>query len=482
MILLLLNLIIGIIIIPFVKYEYNKYIQVLIQLINFVIVFILIKSSETRTMFEVNHYFMLDALNSVILLVISFIGLLAYFYSIGYLDREKSVGLSELKLKEYYLWLNFFMFAMIGLSISNNLGILWVFIEATTLATTFLISFYKNKNAVEAAWKYIILCSVGIAFALFGIILLYFGVINLSGASLSSLNWSHIYKIAPNINKDILKIAFAFVIVGFGTKMGLAPLHFWLPDAHSEAPTPVSALMSGVLLNCSLYAILRVFSIMSHADLGYFASSIIFYFGLFSVIMASVFIPKSRDYKRLLAYSTMEHMGIIAFSIGIDTPIGVFAGLLGIIAHALTKSLMFFGAGSVLSNMHTKNISDIRGLFSSMPITSSLLTFGVFAISATPPTMLFSSEFLAVFSAFKTNHIVESIIVLIMLGFIFFGFVDAFFGMLTGKSNHKNVKESIYMLIPMFLLAFIIISFGIFLPSSLETLLENASNIVRGNL
>ena len=475
MITLLLTELIGIVILPFLAFNKNRYIQAFLQFINFATFLYFFKSLKTNGPYY-GTYFMLDSVNLILIGIVSTIGFLTYLYSIGYLEKEKQ--LKEAKLKEFYFWTNAFMFSMFLLVITSNLGIMWVAIEATTLSTTFLISFYKNKTAVEAAWKYIMLCSLGIALALFGIILIYFGVINITGAGLGSLNWENIIQVATKINKELLKISFIFVLVGFGTKMGLAPLHFWLPDAHSEAPTPISALMSSVLLSCSFYVIIRIFSIDIHAGLGNYIYHTLLYMGLFSIILAAVFIPRSKDYKRLLAYSTMEHMGILAFSVGIGSFESFFASLLGLIAHALTKTLMFMGSGSILVNLHTKSIKDIKGLFAILPITASFIALGVFAITGAPPFLLFVSEFLTLLSAFKEGFMWQGMLVLLGFSLIFFGFVESFFSMLTKEPTFSEKKEHIFMLIPMGILLVTIIGFGLFLPNDIKTLIDSAVNTI----
>ena len=433
-----------------------------------------------RIIFGFYHLLFLDSLNAVLIIIIASLSFLVAIYSIGYFKNELKSGLPENKVKEYYFWMNFFIFAMLLLSISNNLGILWVAIEGTTLATTFLISFYRNKEAVEAGWKYIIICSVGIAFAFFGIVLLYFVSSSFLGESLNALNWTDIMKVAPHLNKHILDIAFIFVLVGFGTKVGFAPFHFWLPDAHSEAPTPVSALMSGVLLNCALYAIIRIYAILNLDGQAYFANELLMFFGLFTVFIASIFIIKQNDYKRLLAYSSMEHMGIIAFAFSISTPLAIFAAILGMINHAFTKSLMFFSTGSVLSNYHTKKISDIRGLFKILPFTAVFMIIGVLAITGNPPFSIFISEFLTLLASFKANYAPEGILLLSFLVVIFIGFIRHFVGMAAGEPVLEKKKESIYMILPMFLILVVILTFGIYIPEDFKILVNNIVVIVKG--
>jgi hydrogenase-4 component F len=479
LILVLAFLILGILS-RFINIKYTFFIQPVISFFALILALILTKYVlQYKVLFELNKLLFMDSLNALLVIIISALSFLVSIYSIGYFKSEITHGLKTDKVKDYYFWMNMFIFAMLLLSISNNLGILWIAIEGTTLATTFLISFYNNKEAVEAGWKYIIICSVGIAFAFFGIVLLYFASSSFLGESFYALNWTDMIKVAAGFNKHLLDIAFIFILVGFGTKVGFAPFHFWLPDAHSEAPSPVSALMSGVLLNCALYAILRVYALLNIAQQSYFADSLLMFFGLFSVLIAAVFIIKQRDYKRLLAYSSMEHMGIITFAFSINSNLGILAGLLGMLNHAFTKTLMFFSAGSVLTNYHTKRFSDIKGLFNLMPITAGFMILGVFAITGNPPFGIFISEFLTILSSFRSNYIYEGIALLLLLVFIFIGFIYSFVGMLAGKPVFEKKKESYYMLTPMLLILIVILSFGFYIPDNFKILAANVILIIR---
>jgi hydrogenase-4 component F len=464
----------------FLPIRLTYYIQILITGLNLLIsLFLIDKVVKKSIIFELGNTLFLDSLNGILLLVITGLSFLTAIYSIGYMGREKENGLPENKVREFYFWMNAFIFAMLLVSLSNNFGILWIAIEGTTLATAFLISFYKNKEAVEAGWKYIILCSLGIAFALFGIIILYFTVYHQLGHELNALNWTEIISVADNINPFLLKIAFIFILVGFGTKMGLAPLHFWLPDAHSQAPTPISALMSGVLLNCAFYAIIRVEAILNKVGIGDFGANLLMLFGILSVFVAAIFIIKQTDYKRLLAYSTMEHMGLIAFSFGINTKLAIFAGIFHLLNHAFVKGLMFFSVGSVLTAFHTKKINEVRGLLKSMPFTSAFIILGVLAITGTPPFNVFTSEFLIFSSAFESGKIWQIILIVVFLIMIFAGFIYHFFHMLMGETEKKVQSESFSMILPVFVLAVVALIFGIFIPDKIYTLLDRVSEIIK---
>ncbi|HWJ02993.1 MAG TPA: proton-conducting transporter membrane subunit, partial [Verrucomicrobiae bacterium] len=259
-----------------------------------------------------------DALNAYILATISIVGFMGCLYSIGYMGKEVDEGVIDAKkFGRYFFWLHLFIFAMLMVVSVNNLGVLWVFVEGTTLATALLVGFYHTKASLEAAWKYIIICSVGITFALFGTILIYFAGTKAMGSVGYALNWTELVRNAASLDPKLLKLAFVFILVGYGTKAGLVPMHTWLPDAHSQAPSPVSALLSGVLLNCALYGIIRFHIILSQSPVGSgYSAGLLILFGVLSVGFVVPFILIQHDIKRLLAYSSIEHMGLITLGIG----------------------------------------------------------------------------------------------------------------------------------------------------------------------
>ncbi len=238
-----------------------------------------------------------------------------------------------------------FLLTMLLVVVCDNLGMMWVAIEGTTLASAFLVGFYEKDTSVEAAWKYLIICSVGIALALFGIVLTYASSIELLGDSSSALEWTTLRSIAPELDPTYLRLAFIFIMVGYGTKVGLAPMHTWLPDAHSQAPSPISAMLSAVLLNCAFYGILRFFIITELCVPG-FATDLMLIFGLLSMAVAAVFIIVAKDSKRLLAYSSIEHMGIMSLGFGLGGFLGIFGALFQMLNHALTKPILFFSWGT----------------------------------------------------------------------------------------------------------------------------------------
>jgi len=361
----------------------------------------------------------LDTLSAFFIFVISVIAFGAALYSIGYIKKDIEGGaVSEKKATIYYILFNLFCFSMLFVPAMNNLGMLWVAIEMTTLISAFLVGFYNNKESVEAAWKYIIICSVGIIFALLGTILFSYAF-SISGG-IKSLNWSDMAADAGKMDKNILKIAFIFILVGYGTKAGLAPMHTWLPDAHSQAVAPISALLSGVLLKTALYAILR-FGIITIKATGFaYFGNLMILLGTISLAISCGFILVQKDLKRLLAYHSIEHVGIISIGLGIGGTVGAGGALLHVFNHAVTKALMFFGAGNVVNKYRTHNMHVIRGVITAMPFTGFMLLVGAFALAGMPPFSIFISEILILCAAFLKGYY--------LITFLLLGFITIIFG------------------------------------------------------
>lgn len=341
----------------------------------------------------------LDAAAGLMVLLIAFMQWTAVLVSAPLLAREVEEGsITIVQARLYFALLALFTLSMAITVLANNLAIVWIALEATTLATTLLVAFYSKKGSLEAAWKYLILCSTGIALGFIGVLLAVFaGKLGGLDAELAA-NWSDLFGVAASLNPDILKLAFIFVLIGYGTKAGLAPMHAWLPDAHSKAPAPISGLLSGVLLPVALFAVLRFKWVtdLSVGD-GMWTGTLLIIFGSISVVVAAFFILVQQDYKRLLAYSSTEHMGLIAICFGLGG-IGAIAGTVHLAAHALIKSALFYGAGSILARCKTTQIRGISGLMAYMPKTGALFLFGLLALLAMPPSPLFMSEYLLVFA------------------------------------------------------------------------------------
>jgi hydrogenase-4 component F len=301
----------------------------------------------------------IDALGAFNLILIALVGFIASLYSIGYMRVELAEGIiSSNQFRFYYAFFHFFILTMLMVSTVNSLGLLWVGIELTTLVSALLVAFYGKSNALEAAWKYLIMGSVGIAFALLGIIFIYLSGMQTLGQQSPALNWTELVQVAAALNPEWVKIGFVFILIGFGTKAGLAPMHFWLPDAHSQAPSPISAVLSGVLLNTALYGVFRVYAIANVTLDGQAAPYLVF-FGLLSIAITVPFIMVQHDLKRMLAYSSVEHMGIITLSVGIGGMLGLYGAFLHMFNHSMTKSLLFFAAGSICQRYRSKQMRRI---------------------------------------------------------------------------------------------------------------------------
>lgn len=443
-----------------------------------------------------NSFFYLDSLSVLILDTTLLVSFLVCIYAVGYLEHEYGQEAEPKKLKLFYSLTYAFIFTMVLVAVTQNLGIMWIAIEATTLASVFLVGFSNTKYSIEAAWKYIIICSVGIALALLGIVFLYFASSQSQGYFQPSLNWSVLYENAGHLHGSILKFAFIFVLLGFGTKAGLVPMHTWLPDAHSEAPSPISALLSGVLLNSAMYGIIRFLAILNKSvGSSLYAGRLMVFLGLLSIGSAAMFILAQKNYKRLLAYSSVEHMGIIALALGLFTPASLFAALFHMINHSLTKSMLFLAAGNVLQKFKTKDIAGISGLLYTMPFTGAVFLLGILAIAGSPPFSIFSSELnitLAAFTAGKTlPGVLFVLLISLAFGAIAYAILRMFFGKadaaapapgeinLYGNAGGIAVGNTFGKAVILFLLVAITIT-GFYLPPFLRTLLTNAGRIIIG--
>jgi hydrogenase-4 component F len=346
-------------------------------------------------------YLRVDDLSIVFIALSAFVGFTTSVFSASYIAHEVEIGrLTPARLRFYHAMYQVLMFAMGLALIANNIGLMWVAIELATLTTVLMVAVYRTHEALEAAWKYFILGSVGIALALFGTILVYVAARPAAGEGLSGMVWSALMARAASFDPALLNLAFVFLMLGYGTKVGLAPLHAWLPDAHAEGPTPISAVLSGLLLNVALYAVLRFKMLLAANPRAIAPGPLMVTLGLVSLIFAGFMLYRRRDIKRLFAYSSIEHMGIIAFAFGMGGPLANFAGLLHMTMHSLTKSAIFFSVGHVAQVKGTQRIADIRGLTVTHPVLGWTLVAGVAAIAGLPPFGIFTSEFLVVSSTF----------------------------------------------------------------------------------
>ncbi|MCK9605879.1 MAG: hydrogenase 4 subunit F [Methylomonas sp.] len=357
--------------------------------------------------------FIIDSFNVYLIVLTAFIGLTTAIFSAPYMEHEKELGkLTERRLKLYYSMYQGFMLAMYLVLTTNNMGVMWVAMEGATLATVLLVSLYRTPESIEAAWKYFILCGVGIAQALFGTILLYYAAVQIGDGD-NALLWSVLFDNARKLNPEILEIAFVFMLIGYGTKIGLVPLHNWLPDAHSEGPTPMSAVLSGLLLNDALYAVVRNKMLVDGATQGNMAGLLMMGFGMLSFLVAALFLHRQRDIKRLFSYSSIEHMGVMTFAFGMGGPLATFAALLHMTVHSLTKSAIFVTVGHASQLAGTQNMDRIRGLIKTQPRIGWGLLIGTVAIAGFPPFGVFTSEFLVLLA---TMHSYPWLAPLLLLG------------------------------------------------------------------
>ncbi|PWC39234.1 hydrogenase 4 subunit F [Azospirillum sp. TSO35-2] len=344
-------------------------------------------------------YLVLDAFNIALIVLTAFVGLTTAVFSAGYIGHEVDSGtLTPRKLRFYHAMYQAFLFTMLLALSANNLGVLWVAVEGATLTTVLMVSLYRTAAAIEAAWKYFILCGVGIALALFGTILIYMAAQPVMGPGLPAMTWTALQEAAARIDPNLLNLAFVFLLIGYGTKVGLAPLHAWLPDAHAEGPTPISAVLSGLLLNVALYAVLRFKMLLAANGAALAPGPLMVTMGLASLLLAGPMLYRRRDVKRFFAYSSIEHMGIITIAFGLGGPLANFAGLLHMAMHSLTKSAIFFAVGHAVQVTGTQKLAGIRGLTVSHPALGWGLLAGVVAIAGLPPFGVFMSEFLLVTS------------------------------------------------------------------------------------
>ena len=436
---------------------------------------------RSQKVIEVGHYLRADGLTSFFLVNIAIVFLLVLVYSIGYLRHIPEGRFSSPRW--FYMLLFLFLFTMVSVYLSANLGLLWICVEATTLASALLVGFYNTEGAVEAGWKYLIVCTLGIALALFGTITIYLAAVRSGVPQDSALDWTALMAAAPRFSgaADLVKIAFVFVTVGYGTKIGLVPMHSWLPDAHAEAPSPISAMLSAALLNCALYALLRFDSITSRAIGTGFSHTLLIIFGAISILVAAFLMVVQRDLKRLLAYSSIEHMGIIAVGVGIGGVFGLYGALLHAFNHSIAKALLFFTSGNVRENFSTLRMERIRGMARSLPWTSGALIIGGLAIVGLPPFGLFVSEFFILTATFSAKRYGVAALILIALSVAFGALVYHFRGMLAGESNirpaHPKLITSEIAVVTICAVSLVVL--GIRVPMLLTQLLHSAMGVLQ---
>ncbi len=421
--------------------------------------------------------FFIDTLNVFLVALTSFVSMTTSIFSGPYMRIETERGkLTAARLRLYHCMYQWFVFTMLLALTTNNLGVMWIAMEAATLTTVLLVSLYRTPESLEAAWKYFILCGVGIAIALFGTIVLYLASAKVLGPGMDALRWTQVHAARMELDPAILAIAFVFLMVGYGTKVGLVPLHSWLPDAHAEGPTPVSAVLSGLLLNVALYVLIRCKLIIDGAIGGGFAGNLLMGFGIVSVVIAALLLMRQRDIKRLFAYSSIEHMGLITFAFGMGGAIANFAALLHMTVHSLTKSALFFAAGHASQAAGTQQMSEIRGLVSASPTVGWCLIIGTFAILGMPPFGVFASEFLILTSAMRQEPWATPIL-LLALGIAFATMLRRVQPMVFGESNTSALPASPAVL-PVIVHIGLTLLLGLFIPPSLAEWYRGAARLL----
>ena len=424
-----------------------------------------------------------DDLSAVFVILIALVSFMTSLYSYGYIGRDIKEGtVDEINERLYFTLFNIFVSIMFLTCLVSSVGLLWIAIEATTLVSAFLVGFYRKENPTEAAWKYLMLCSAGITLALVGITLVYAASLTVLAGDSNALDWPVLYNMATDIDPALMKIAFVFIMIGFGTKIGLVPMHTWLPDAHSQAPTPISAMLSAVLLNCALYALIR-FKMIADITIPGFTQYLFIGFGLLSLIVAAAFILNAKDIKRMFAYSSIEHMGIIVIGLGIGSPIAIFGALLHIIAHSLSKSFTFFSVGNIITEYETRNMSEIRGLRKKMPFSAFMLSSGMFAMVGLPPFAIFVSEVTILWGALDSGMYIVAAIMIIFILMVFAGSARNIIPMMSGSTD-KDVKEitGLSRKIPLIVLMALSVLFGLLMPEQISDILHSLSNLIGGSL
>jgi hydrogenase-4 component F len=425
----------------------------------------------------VSKLFFIDSFNVFLVALTAFVGFTTAIFSRPYMQIEQDHGrLTPARLRLYHSIYQVFNFTMLLALLSNNMGILWVALEAATLATVLLVSLYRTPASLEAAWKYFILSGVGLAQALFGTILLFFAAEKLLGAEGGALLWTELDRVKGALEPTVLSLAFVFLLVGYGTKVGLVPLHNWLPDAHAEGPTPVSAVLSGLLLNVALYAVIRCKVLVEGAVPTGFANTLLMGFGLVSVVVAAFLLSRQKDVKRLFAYSSIEHMGIIAFAFGMGGPIANFAGLLHMTVHSLTKSAIFFAVGHAAQKAGTQLIDGIRGLITVSPVIGWGLALGSLAILGMPPFGVFASEFLILTTAMR-EHPWATPLLLLALSVAFAAVFSKVQPMVFGESTAARLPHRPAM-IPVFVHLGLVLMLGLWIPPFLADWYRQAAKLI----
>lgn len=422
-----------------------------------------------------------DALSSLVVCLTAFVALVCSIYAVGYLRQDEREGRITTRLwHRYYVLTPLFVGTMLLSALVNSLGIMWVAIEGTTLTSVLLVRFYNQKSSLEAAWKYIIIGSVGISLALFGTVLAYYSAVKVLGPEVSNgLNWSVLMPLANQFDPAAMKLAFVMILIGYGTKAGLAPMHTWKPDAYAESPIPTAALLGAGFVNCALYAIIR-FHMLTAKCLGHaFAGDLLVFFGLSSILVAAPFVLVARNFRRILAYSSIDHAGIMVAALGFGGKLGALGALLHMVFHATIKPLLFFCAGNVQQQFGTPYFRKVTGVIHTLPVTGVLFLMATLAITGTPPFSIFQSEFTALSAALMTGRNWSAAIFIGGVVTIFVGFLLHMARLSLGaRSQESAASECPWKLSAMGIVALVAIVLAFWLPPPVFALIQQAAHMI----
>ncbi len=427
-----------------------------------------------------------DALSALVIGLTAFVTLACGIYAVGYFRHDTRAGrVSDPQLRHYYVLTPLFVGAMLWVTLADNLGLMWVATESVTLASVLLVTFYNQKSSFEAGWKYIIIGSVGITLALFGTIITYYSAVGVLGnEARHGMNWSVLVPIADHFDPKAMRLAFILVLLGYGTKAGLAPMHTWKPDAYAEAPIPTATLLAAGFLNCALYGIVR-FDVLAERCLGHeFPARLLVGFGVASILVAAPFILTQRNFRRLLAYSSIDHTGIIVAALGFGGKLGALGAALHLLFHAVTKPLLFFTAGNVQQHFATPHFWKVRGVLRALPWTGAGLLLATVAVIGTPPFSLFQSEFLTLSAALAANRVGTAFLFTAGLVTIFVGFLVHMAKMNLGLPREDAphpATECPWKLAATLLVGAAVILLALWLPQPLHRLVEQSAHIIAGN-
>ncbi|HZR20485.1 MAG TPA: hydrogenase 4 subunit F [Verrucomicrobiae bacterium] len=425
-----------------------------------------------------------DALSALVIGLTAFVALVTAIYAVGYFRKDLAQGrISEKQLRHYYVLTPLFVCAMLFAPLADNLGIMWVAIESTTLASVLLVTFYNQKTSFEAGWKYVIIGSVGISLALFGTVITYSSAVGVLGEHAhDGMNWSVLVEIADRFDPKAMRLAFVLVLLGYGTKAGLVPMHTWKPDAYSEAPVPAAALLGAGFINCAVYAIMR-FDVLAEKCLGHdFPSRLLVGFGVLSILLAAPFVLVQRNFRRLLAYSSIDHAGIMVAALGFGGKLGALGAVLHMLFHGVTKPLLFFSAGNVQQEFGSPYFRKVRGVIHTLPWTAVLFLVGAFAVTGTPPFSLFQSEFTALSAALAADRAGAAALFVIGVVTIFIGFLLHMANLSLGTPTQPafRARECPWKLGAMLLVGATIVILAVCLPQPIYQLVRSSAHILGG--